>query len=133
MVCIYCGSKTSVTNSRGRNGGLNVWRRRSCPSCKAIFTTSESVDETKALLVQHRSQFEQFLRDKLLLSVYESLRHRKTALADATALTDTILNTLIPQFEDGKLSSKSITETTVTILNRFDKAAATHYVAFNSS
>lgn len=133
MVCVYCGNKTAVINSRHRQNGLEVWRRRTCSVCKAVFTTLEQIDSGLALMVKKSSQYQPFLRDKLFLSIYDSLKHRKTALADATALTDTSWSKLVPAFVDGKIERGDIVEIVIPILKRFDHIAATHYTAFHSS
>ena len=65
------------------------------------------------------------------MSVYDSLKHRKTALEDATGLTDTVISKLLPHMKDAVLDKSLIIITTTTILKRFDKAASTHYKAFH--
>jgi len=131
MVCIYCGNPTSVVNSRHQKKANQVWRRRKCAVCQAIFTTLEGVDATQALRVHKDTHFEPFSRDTLLLSIYDSLRHRKTAVTDATALTGTVLSRLYPLIQDATLEKDAIAEITTAILDNFDKAAATHYQAFH--
>ena len=128
---MYCGSKTKVTNSRARLKGLETWRRRACINCGAIYTTSEGIEEDKSIMVEHQGHLEPFLRDRLLISVYESLRHRKTAIEDASALTDTIMTRLRPYFTHGKVTTTDIQTTTAAVLNNFDAAAGVHYTAFH--
>ena len=130
---MYCGSKTKVTNSRARLKGLEIWRRRTCTQCGAIYTTGESIEEDKSIVVEHDGRLEPFLRDHLLISVYESLRHRKTALEDASALTDTIMTRLRPHFAQGKILPAIIQENTLAVLNNFDTAASVHYAAFHNA
>lgn len=72
-----------------------------------------------------------FLRDKLLISIYESLKHRKSALADATALTSTIISLLYSHAESAAIEKAVIIEVTITALERFDPIAATYYKAFH--
>ena len=131
MVCIYCGSNTHVTNSRHQKRANQVWRRRKCLTCGAIFSTTEGADTSQALSVQKKDGLEPFSRDMLLLSVYDSLRHRKSALEDATALTGTIISTLTPLADNAVLDRDVITTVTTTVLQRFDKPAATSYRAFH--
>lgn len=131
MVCVYCGSETKVSNSRLQKKANQVWRRRVCLQCDAIFTTREAVDVTRALRIYKNKQYEPFSRDTLLLSVYDSLRHRKTATADATALTETIMSRLLPRIADATLQRQDVLEVTTGVLARFDKAAATSYQAFH--
>jgi transcriptional repressor NrdR len=131
MVCVYCGSDTQVTNSRHQKRANQVWRRRKCTSCGAIFSTLEGIDTSQALSVQKKNGLEPFSRDTLLITVYDSLRHRKTALRDATALTATIISTLTPLADNAVIDRDVVATVTATVLQRFDKPAATHYRAFH--
>lgn len=133
MVCIYCQQDTRVVNSRHQKRTNRIWRRRTCLSCGTTFTTLESVDFSGSVTVKSKKQLEAFQRDKLFMSIFDSLRHRKTALVDATALTDTVLSLLYPYMRDAELENFVIIEITVQVLSRFDKVAATHYSAFHSS
>jgi transcriptional regulator NrdR family protein len=81
--------------------------------------------------VQKNNGLEPFSRDKLFVSVYDSLRHRKTVLDDATALTGTIISTLTPLAEGAAIDRDVVITVTTTVLQRFDKPAASHYQAFH--
>jgi transcriptional repressor NrdR len=130
MVCIYCGGKTQVVNSRGAAKKPSVWRRRQCLQCQAIVTTREQIDLSEALRVRnHSDRLEPFQRDKLFMSVYNSLSHRKTALEDATQLTDTIIEQLLRVQANGVLTIVDLTSETLPVIKRFDKAAAVYYQA----
>lgn len=131
MVCIYCGNPTQVTNSRHQKQANSVWRRRKCSACVAIFTTIEQPDLAQAITVRRTTHLEPFQRDLLFVSVYESLRHRKSALDDATAITNTIISLLRPFIQQGTLEIEHITEVAASTLDNFDVAAATHYRAFH--
>ncbi len=131
MKCIYCSGETKVTNSRLQKKQNQVWRRRQCLECQAVFSTAEGVTGDKSIVVQSGNAFQPFSRDKLLLSLHASLKHRKTAVSDATALTGTVLSRLYPQIADASLQRGVIVSTTHQILKRFDKAAATAYLAYH--
>lgn len=131
MVCIYCSAETSVINSRPQKRTNHIWRRRQCADCKAVFTTSEFPDLSKAVVVVRESVLQPFSRDKLFLSIHSSLKHRKTALADASGLTDTILSHLYPKIASGSLHVAEITQTTLKTLTLFDSVAGTHYQAYH--
>lgn len=133
MVCVYCSSDTQVTNSRHQKRKNTVWRRRKCASCGAIFTTTEVAESAQALSVVSDRGLEPFLRDKLFVSVYGSVRHRKSALADATGLTDTIVASIYSLANDAAIEQGVISEVTYTVLERFDAVAAMHYGAFHPS
>ena len=82
-------------------------------------------------MVEVNGRLQPFLRDKLFASIYDSLRHRKTALNDATALTDTVIAKVLGLISDGRIEGTVITQQTSAILKRFDQAAAVHYAAYH--
>lgn len=82
-------------------------------------------------MVKSAADFQPFSRDNLFLSIYDSLKHRKTALGDATALTDTTWTKLVPVFVEGSIERQDIVDIVSSTLERFDHAAATHYQAFH--
>ena len=134
MVCIHCGEKTHVINSRAQKRHNQIWRRRQCFACGAVFTTSEAAKYEAAWTV-HRpgGHLEPFSRDKLLLSLYASCKHRKTALNDASALVDTVIKKLSDQVRAGRVDAQAIAQTAQVALNRFDKAASVHYQAYHQA
>lgn len=131
MVCIYCNGSTQVTNSRPQKRTNTVWRRRQCLQCKTVFSTIEAADTSLSITVRKNKQLEPFLRDHLFISVYDSLRHRKSALADATSLTNTMLTTIYQLAEAAVIDRDVIVTVCATVLERFDTIAATHYRAFH--
>lgn len=134
MVCVQCGEKTTVENSRHQVRLNQVWRRRQCQSCYTVFTTEESINYAGSWLVRYpNGSLEAFQRDKLLMSLYRSCQHRKTALADAQGLTDTVIKKLLGQITDGVVDTGIILQISQVALNRFDNAASVHYRAFHWS
>ena len=131
MVCPYCSHETRVSNSRPQKRTNGIWRRRACINCGAVFSSTEQIDFEKSIVVSMNNAYTPFLRDKLFLSVYESLKHRKTALRDATALTYTIISHVLIHVNDGVVSGDDIGRTSVDVLNRFDKTAATYFTAYH--
>ncbi len=103
--------------------------------CDTVFTTTESIDYAKSLLVRTHSnkQLQPFERDRLMFSLYKSLGHRQTALSDAGGLCATIIAKVAPTALDGVITSTSIVQTVLVALSRFDKLAAQHYQAFHKS
>jgi transcriptional repressor NrdR len=132
MVCVYCGGNTRVTNSRHQKKNNQVWRRRRCERCGALFSTQETAVYGQSWRVRRQDgRLEAFSELKLLLSLYKSCEHRKTALSDAEGLTETILSKLPALMRHGVVGSQDIAQTALIALNRFDKAASTHYQAFH--
>lgn len=133
MVCIYCGAETRVINSRLQKRSNHIWRRRQCTKCQALFTTVEKADYTKSWIVKNQTKdVGPFYQEKLLLSVWNSLKHRKTALTDAIELTNTLINSLNHKVSvDGTIQSKDIARSAQVALSRFDKAAGVSYAAYH--
>jgi transcriptional repressor NrdR len=133
MVCLHCGSETQVVNSRPQQRSNQVWRRRQCHKCGAVFTTTETAQYGGSWAVRSKSgRLSPFSRDKLFVSLYKSCGHRKTALNDASALADTVINKLAGLVSGGTVDSKAVAQVVQVALNRFDKAASSHYQVFHS-
>jgi transcriptional regulator NrdR family protein len=77
-------------------------------------------------------QLTPFSRDKLFISLYHSCGHRQAAVADAAALSDTIVAQLLHdhQRSSALLTKSEIKQVTIRALQRFDLAAATYYQAY---
>lgn len=138
MVCIYCGGDLSVTNSRPQKSRNQVWRRRPCKACGAVFTSIEAIDLSMAISVVTDAKNgsdapEPFNRDKLFISIYKSLQHRPTATEDARGISDTVTTSVIKQLQSGTIARQAIIQTVQNTLQRFDQAAATHYAAFHKT
>ena len=133
MVCIYCGAPTRVTNSRHQKQSGQVWRRRVCISCGAVFTSSETVDYPKSLVLEMPDKsLVPFKREKLFLSIHKSCEHRKTAVDDATALTDTVLAKIMRAGTKSNIPSHYVAELVHETLKNFDNASAVQYAAYHA-
>lgn len=134
MVCIYCGARTSVTNSRHQKEANQVWRRRQCVKCKNSFTTHEALELGNTLLLtKDGSHFEPFSSDKLFVSIYESCKHRPTAITDARGLTQTIIARLRSQISNATIDHAVLLRTVVDVLSNFDKTAKAVYAAYHTA
>lgn len=132
MVCIYCGSSTGVTNSRPQKRTNTVWRRRQCHLCRAVFTTEEAVILASVIVITRvDGPTSTFSKEKLLISLYGSLKHRPTALPDAISLTDTVISQLLPHMQLAAIPVGAIITTATKVLQRFDQAAAVQYRAYH--
>lgn len=132
MVCIYCSNATQVVNSRLQRRPNQVWRRRKCLECGTVFSTHELAAYDAAWRVKStHGKLVPFKRNKLFISLHKSLEHRATAIDDASALSDTIIGTLLKGAQNGVIEPAQITAVTYDVLARFDKAAAVSYKAFH--
>ena len=130
MVCIYCAEATKVTNSRPSPQSRSTWRRRECSKCRGTFTTKEQADYTRTLRVKKSSgDLEPFQRDKLFLSLYQSLTHRKSAIDDAGHLTNNVITKLLDIQNNGLIDSIEIKHKAMYVISHFDQTASFYYQA----
>jgi transcriptional repressor NrdR len=133
MVCIYCGKETRVTNSRLQKRSNQVWRRRQCEVCKAVFTTHETIDMSQTLLVDSSGSQSPYLSDMLFVDLLQALDHRNDKFTAARELTSTITQKLLKLSEKPSFKPKTISKTTAAVLKNFDKRAWLRYVAEHPS
>jgi transcriptional regulator NrdR family protein len=135
MVCIYCGSKTNIINSRTIKKTGQKWRRHKCPQCDALFTSIEDYSLESCLMVRSKSNKpEPFCRDKLFLSIYQSISHLNNSVYAANELTQTIINKLIAKKPLAPIiNTNSISCTALKVLKRYNAAAAVYYASLRQS
>lgn len=129
MICIFCSSETKVSNSRSKAKAASTWRRRQCLNCGSIFSTTERPNFATSIKVRSGSgKFKPFSEDKLFISIYECLSHRKDSLAASKSLLNTILEKTVPAPES-EVTTEQIAKQAYTILKRYDKPSALIYKA----
>lgn len=128
MKCPFCGHESQVYNTRTREQGLVIWRRRRCNGCAACWTTHELIDESTTLRVNKNGRVKAFSRVALFCSLYESLKHRKDAPSAAQALTDTVISKMTTLGQP-VISTELIKETAHKTLGAFDPLAGQLYQA----
>lgn len=132
MVCTFCNSETKVINSRHQKKANATWRRRLCSNCAEAYTTTETYDLDGLILVANiKTNLEDFQRDKLFLSIHTVLLHRKTAISDATGLTNTVIQLILAQ-KKHIIPKSVIAQTTFDVLDRFDHLSALQYKALHT-
>lgn len=133
MVCLYCGGKTKVFNSRRQRRNNQVWRRRRCLKCLAVFTTQESADLTSTLMVMQNGVYKPFLSDLLYTEILLALQDRKNCYIEAREITNTVIRHLLklpssPLFELSQISAAA-----AKVLNRFNRRSYLRYAAEHES
>ena len=132
MVCIYCGDKTQVTNSRTQCRTNYVWRRRVCNDCGGIFTTIERPSlEGSVVIKKSNGEISNFIREVLFLDIYKCCAHRPEAVTDAVAITDTIISKLRSYISSASIERQDIIKTSASVLKNFDRAAEVQYLAYH--
>lgn len=133
MVCLYCKAPTQVINSRRQKRLNQVWRRRQCINCGAVVTSHEAFDFSGSFALQTSDgKLMNFKREKLFLSILKSCQHRKSALDDAIALTETVISKLVRATSEGAVAAETVAALTHDALRNFDQAAAVQYAAYHS-
>jgi len=133
MVCIYCGFDTKVGNSRLQRRNNQVWRRRTCKRCKAVFTTHEAVDLSSTLLVVVGGVPRPFVTDILYTEMLLSMSHRKNAYLDAREATSTVIKHLLELPGKPLFSPNQISLIGSDVLKKLDKRAYLRYIAEHPS
>ncbi len=129
MVCIYCRGETKTVNSRPSDSAKIVWRRRKCIECQSIFTTYEEPDYSGSFRVKSKNVLSPLSRDKLFISIYSCLSHRKTPQKDASGLTATVLTNILPLAQHGIVTTSAIKGEVLNTLKNFDQVSAVYYKA----
>ena len=129
MNCLYCGSGTSVSNSRLQRRSNQVWRRRICKKCKAVFTTHEAVDLASTLLVDETNAPNPFQSDILYTEMVMAMSHRKNAYIDAREATNTVITRLLELPGKPLYSRNQISLVATDVLKKLDHRAYLRYSA----
>ena len=132
MVCLYCHSKTRVTNSRHQKRSNQVWRRRQCQTCGAVFTSHEAIDLSSALLVGS-GRSTPFISDMLFTEVLLALQDRKDCYLAAREVTSTVIRELLKLPDKPRIEPKQISQAAAKVLKRLDKRAYLRYMAEHPS
>lgn len=133
MVCVYCGSETRVANSRLQRRSNQVWRRRQCKACKAVFTTIEAIDLPATLIVDSGGRSEPFLPDKLYTEVLLALQDRKDAYVAAREVTNTVIKELLKLPDKPLFQPEQISRVAASVLKRLDRRAYLRFAAEHPS
>lgn len=128
MVCPYCLADSVVTNSRLQKRTNGVWRRRKCPACGVVWTSLERSEPGSVWRFGSDGKLHVFRPQKLLISLYEACRHRRTADVDAAYIADTVLQKLIAK-KQAVIERELVTKISYDVLRHYDKTAAAVYKA----
>lgn len=126
MKCPYCNSDSNVTNSRLQKRSNSVWRRRKCSECSAIWSTSERLQASGTYKVQSNEHLVDFRPEILLISLYESLKHRKTPELDASYVSETVIENL-QNLKQATIPKSEIANQSYIVLKNYDKLASDIY------
>lgn len=130
MICIYCNQKTYTAITRSSNSSPKTWRRHKCLSCDAVFTTRELPDFALSIAVRYKNgKISAFMPDKVFVSVFKSMTHRKDPTYDSRGITDTVINIICKEQDNGIIKKETVKRIIANTLQRFDDVAYVSYVA----
>ncbi len=122
----------AVVNSRHQKRNNQVWRRRRCEACRAVFTSHEAIDLSSALVIGS-SPSRPFISDMLFTEVLLALQDRKDCYLAAREVTSTVIRQLLSTQAKPRIEPKQISQTTAKVLKRLDKQAYLRYLAEHPS
>lgn len=129
MRCPYCGHlEDKVVDSRLREDGRLIRRRRECASCASRFTTFEQVEEVQAMVVKKDGSREMFNRIKILQGLNRACEKRPVT-ADMLENAVSSIERKLQDSGEREVSSTKIGEMVMSQLRELDEVA---YVRFAS-
>jgi transcriptional repressor NrdR len=91
MKCPVCGYiEDKVVDTRVIGDGENIRRRRECGSCGFRFTTYETIEEKKIMVIKRDKRREEFNREKLYIGINKAIEKRPVSQAQVEELIDEI-------------------------------------------
>ncbi|HOT98534.1 MAG TPA: transcriptional regulator NrdR [bacterium] len=129
MRCPFCSYHDSkVIDSRTRDGGRTIRRRRECLKCQRRFTTREQLDEIPLWVIKQDNRREEFDRQKLVRSLQVACIKRPISMATIEQITSKIEYDLRDRGVE-EVESTEIGEAVMMALKDLDEIA---YVRFAS-
>ncbi|HNW61318.1 MAG TPA: transcriptional regulator NrdR [bacterium] len=129
MRCPFCSYHDSkVIDSRTRDGGRTIRRRRECLKCQRRFTTREQLDEIPLWVIKQDNRREEFDRQKLVRSLQVACIKRPVSMAAIEQITSRIEYDLRDRGVE-EVESTEIGEAVMIALKDLDEIA---YVRFAS-
>ena len=129
MKCPFCDNlDTKVIDSRPKEDGHAIRRRRECEVCGKRFTTYEKVEESIIMVVKKDGRREAFDRSKLINGIIKACKKRPVAVADMERVVDEIERKINNEMSK-EVESTLIGEMLMEALKELDEVA---YVRFAS-
>ncbi len=129
MRCPFCSYHDSkVIDSRTRDGGRTIRRRRECLKCRRRFTTREQVEDIPLWVIKQDHSREEFDRPKLVRSIQVACIKRPVSMAAIEQIAAKIENELRDQGVD-EIESSFIGESVMAELKALDEVAFIRFVS----
>jgi len=134
MICPFClHKKSEIYNTRSKNQGSTVWRRRRCLSCGKTFTTRESTDPSTIWKIKSAKTITPYSRAKLAMSLLRACDHRSNEDRSAWYLFEAVEQQLYPIAvkKNNQLQNTDIYTKVTALLKRFDAVAYVKYMSYH--
>jgi transcriptional repressor NrdR len=129
MKCPYCGHLNDrVIDSREREDGLQVRRRRECARCEKRWTTYEVIEEKPLLVIKKDGRQEPFSREKIFNGIHKACHKRPVSAEQISEIVEKIEQELRQGFEK-EVNSFEIGERIIARLRDLDEIAYVRYAS----
>lgn len=129
MRCPFCSYHDSkVIDSRTRDGGRTIRRRRECLKCRRRFTTREQIEDIPLWVIKQDHSREEFDRPKLVRSIQVACIKRPVSMVAIEQIAAKIENELRDQGVD-EIESSFIGESVMSELKALDEVAFVRFVS----
>ncbi|HDQ46106.1 MAG TPA: transcriptional repressor NrdR [bacterium] len=129
MQCPYCGKdQDKVVDTRSRNNGRVIRRRRLCIHCGRRFVTIEEIEDKTLAVIKSDNRREPFDRRKLLHGIQIACSKRPVSIDQIEKLVERIESDIENEFVR-EIESRRIGEMVIRHLRALDEVA---YVRFAS-
>lgn len=129
MKCPYCGyAEGKVIDSRPREDGNAIRRRRECLRCQRRFTTYETLETISLAVVKQDNSRQPYEREKVIRGIIRACEKRPISLPQMEKIADDV---------EGELYQAAIKEVTSTeigerVMNHLKEIDEVAYVRFAS-
>ncbi|MFN8791572.1 MAG: transcriptional regulator NrdR [Bdellovibrionales bacterium] len=128
MKCPFCHNQNDrVLDTRVQKDG-SIRRRRECLSCKARFTTAETLVLNYPMIIKKDGRREPFAREKILKGLQAACQKRPVSLDLLESIVDRIAGWVLNRGEN-EISSRLIGKKVMAELKQLDDVA---YIRFSS-
>ncbi len=129
MRCPYCGNDSDrVVDSRSKNEGRVIRRRRLCNICERRFITVEEIEQKKIWVIKSDNRREVFDRSKLMRGIEIACIKRPVSTEQIESIVDNIVSEIEANFVR-EIESRQLGEMVSRALRSIDEVA---YVRFAS-
>lgn len=129
MRCPFCTSdNTKVIDSRSKQDGFVIRRRRVCDECGSRFTTYEEIGDLLPMVIKKDLRREQFNRQKIIHGLQQACQKRPISIEVIESIASDIEHHLM-QSSEREINSRQIGEEVMKRLQDMDQIA---YVRFAS-